>query len=115
MKKIICIFLFSCLFGKSQVNKFINKNDKAIHFYTSCALNETFYNLHTELFKTKKVYKKFIFSNLLTFGFGLSKEIYDKNRCNKNKRTGFNKYDLYIDIWSLPCRISRDYLQAQHA
>lgn len=50
---------------------------------------------------------------------GVSKEIFDSKRCNREKRTGFDKMDLSIDCWGLLCWVPfriclNDYKKKRH-
>lgn len=74
----------------------------AKHFYAAFAVQDFSYHGLEVLAPKQKVGWRLLTTSLIGFGAGFGKEQFDKTRCNRNKRTGFSKDDLFVDIWSIP-------------
>lgn len=92
------IFVF-LLFSQLLAQKKLYISDDSKHYYTSVLVAESFYKIQDLCYK-KHEGTKIITSAVLAFGVGCLKEVFDNNRCNRNKRTGFSKSDLQMDAWA---------------
>jgi len=104
MRVFIYILLLCSLFCKSQ-NLDQQKLNDAKHFYASVGLCESTYHLQGLMFRDQKPHNRFFVSILTSLSFGVSKELFDKYRCNRSKKTGFDKMDLFTDAWGVTCWI----------
>lgn len=75
----------------------------AKHFYTTVGICEATYHTQRLLLPKQKEHNRFLISAGTALTLGISKEIFDAKRCNREKRTGFDKMDLATDCWGLLC------------
>lgn len=71
----------------------------AKHFYASVGICEVTYHLLPK----QKQHKRFLSACGVSLSFGVAKELFDAHRCNREKRTGFDKLDLATDAWGILC------------
>lgn len=69
----------------------------AKHFYASVGICEVTYHLLPK----QKQHVRFLTACGVSLSFGVAKEIFDAKRCNREKRTGFDKMDLFTDAWGV--------------
>lgn len=102
MKNLIYTFLFCSLFANAQRIDQAKLND-AKHFYASFAICDLSYHAQKNLFPNQKEHNRFLISAGIAVTAGTGKELFDKYRPNVNKRTGFDKMDLFTDLWGVLC------------
>ena len=73
----------------------------AKHFYCTVGICEATYHTQRLLLPKQKEHNRFLISLGTGLTLGISKEIFDAKRCNREKRTGFDKLDLATDCWGL--------------
>lgn len=99
MKYILLIFVFNFSFAQKEIPS------DAKHFYASVGLCELSYHSQKYLLPKQKEHNRFLISVFTSLSFGISKELFDKYRCNRSKRTGFDRMDLFTDSWGITCWI----------
>jgi hypothetical protein len=94
-------FLFLVLIPFFTISQKIPSDVK--HFYGSFVVCESVYKIQELVIKDQRPVNRFLLTIAAGITAGVSKELHDQYRCNKAKRTGFDKMDLATDGWAILC------------
>ena len=101
MKYLLLIPFFSFAQFDKKINNFIEQHDDAAHIYATMLVTDISYHTQELLLPKQKIVNRVLLAEATGLTAGILKEVNDKYRCNRNKRTGFSYMDLAFDTWGL--------------